>query len=76
MPEIYAFYIIILITVQYSSSVQENPLYFDLNSATFTVDEDDKASLTANMMVNVDSEDKKLVRARLHPTLPIPGGND
>lgn len=62
-------------TVQYSSSVQENPLYFEINSATFTVDEDDKTPLAANMMVNVDSEDKKPVRARPPPSPPPSGGS-
>lgn len=66
------YYIINFLTVQYSSSVQENPLYFEIDSATFTVEEDDKAPLAANMMVNVDSEDRKVVKARPHPSTPPP----
>ena len=51
----------------------ENPIYFDVNvgfsgqgddtGATFVVDDDDKAPLTANMMVNTDVDDRKPVRS-------------
>ena len=65
--------------VQYSSrqrpgaTIMENPIYFDVNvgfsgqgddtGATFVVDDDDKAPLTANMMVNTDVDDRKPVRS-------------
>ena len=55
--------------MKYSSSIQENPLYFEINSPTFTVNEDDKAPLAANM---VDSGERKLA----HTTPPHSGGKD
>ena len=59
--------------MQYSSrpggNYLENPVYFDIipglssqsedSGATFVVNEDDRAPLTANMMVNTDADDVK-----------------